>query len=38
MKAIASLKDIQTISLNGTLGMAEEFHAEISPYIQEFCE
>ena len=37
MKAIASLKDIQTISLSGTLGMAEEFSHVITPYIQEFC-
>ncbi len=38
MKAIKSLKNIQTISLIGTLGMAEEYYDIISPYIQEFCE
>ena len=37
MKAITSLKNIQTISLSGTLGMAEEFSHVITPYIQEFC-
>ncbi len=37
MKAIASLKNIQTISLSGTLGMAEEYSHVIAPYIQEFC-
>ena len=37
MKAIASLKNIQTISLSGTLGMAEEHSHLIAPYIREFC-
>ena len=38
MKAVASLKNIQTISLSGTLGMAEEYYNVIAPYIREFCE
>jgi len=38
MKGIASLKNVQTISLTGTLGMAEEYYNVIAPYIHEFCE
>lgn len=38
MKAIISLKNVQTISLTGTLGMAEEYGDIIAPVIHKFCE
>ena len=38
MTALNSLENIQTVSLAGTLGMAEEYYGEITPHIQKFCE